>query len=146
LAGFASRQASSPETAWSANIAAPDMRGEIARNLLPLSAGDGRQCPPGQAPEAKALPAVGEPLTAGTSSFACVAPAAPDPQSDLAVTQGSTSRTGARLGPSATARAGASLETVSRSGASLNAPPPKAGAALTAAAPSAAAPRPDTPN
>jgi hypothetical protein len=120
LATITSQQASSPETAWTANIAAPAMRGAIARNLLDLSVSDQPRCPPGQVPEAKPLPAVGEALPATPAPVNCVVPVV-QPQSDLSPTQGQTSRTGVPLTAGAGGRAGTSLAVgpTSHAGASL---------------------------
>jgi hypothetical protein len=131
LTAITSQQASSPETAWSVNIAAPAMRGEIARNLSALSVAEPPHCPPGQAPEAKPLPAVGEALPATLAPFTCVVLPV-NAEADLSPTQGQTSKTGSALTDGTATRTGASLAAVSRPGTSLgDEAASRAGTALT---------------
>jgi hypothetical protein len=108
------------------------MRGEIARNFAAGSGADLPHCPPGQVPDATALPAVGQALSDATPIYSCVALPPPSPEADLAPTQGATSKAGALL--SDNAKAGVSLDAVSRTGASLNGTASKAGAPLATAA------------
>jgi hypothetical protein len=111
------------------------MRGEIARNLSALSVNDMPRCPPGQAPEAKPLLAVGQPLPTTLSAFTCVVLPPPGPEASLTLTQGAASTAGATLGDNPNARTGSSLGAVARAGTSLNGSASQAGAALTASPP-----------
>lgn len=92
LASQASQQASSPESAWSANLA-PGMRNDFSQRFT--APPEAPRCPPGQI-EARPSLRVGQSLTDPQAATCVLAPATPA-DSQLEVTKGKTAAPGAEL-------------------------------------------------